>query len=168
MIKKLFIILILNFIYSSFAFSENKIAFVDLDIVIKKSDPGKIILKNLNDISEKNIKQLKSMQNELQSEEKKIQSKKNILSNEDFNKEVSSLKNKISEYRKIKDNKSNEFNKLKNEEVSSFFNKVNPIIQNYMDDNSIELLLDRKNVFIGKVTSDITNDIIELINRNYK
>ena len=37
-----------------------------------------------------------------------------------------------------------------------------------MDDNAIELLLDRKNVFIGKVTSDITNDIILLINNNYK
>ena len=35
-----------------------------------------------------------------------------------------------------------------------------------MDSNSIDLLLDRKNVFIGKINSDITKDIIELINKN--
>ena len=72
------------------------------------------------------------MQSELQSEEKNIQVKKNILSNEDYNKEINSLKKKISEYRKIKDSKSSKFNELKNEQITSFFNKINPIIQNYM------------------------------------
>ena len=37
-----------------------------------------------------------------------------------------------------------------------------------MKDNSISLLLDRKNVFIGNVDSDITNDIINLINEEFK
>ena len=168
MIKKVFIILIFSFIHSNISFSENKIAFVDLDLVIQKSEPGKLILKDLNNVSEKNIKELQIMQTKLQSEEKNIQTKKNILSNDDYNKEINSLKKKISEYRKIKDSKSSKFNDFKNEQITSFFNKINPIIQNYMDDNGIELLLDRKNVFIGKVTSDITNDIILLINNNYK
>ena len=94
MIKKVFIILIFSFIHSNIAFSENKIAFVDLDLVIQKSEPGKLILKDLNNISEKNIKELQIMQSELQSEEKNIQVKKNILSNEDYNKEINSLKKK--------------------------------------------------------------------------
>ena len=34
-----------------------------------------------------------------------------------------------------------------------------------MDKNSIDILLERKNVFIGKTNSDITNSIIEEINK---
>ena len=94
--------------------------------------------------------------------------KKNIISEEDHKKELSILRNKISEYRNIKNKKSDEFNKIRNEKITAFFNKANPIIQKYMDDNSLDILLDRKNVFIGKVNSDITNDIISLIDKNYK
>ena len=36
-----------------------------------------------------------------------------------------------------------------------------------MDKNSINILLDRKNVFIGKNNSDITNVIINEINKKY-
>ena len=49
-----------------------------------------------------------------------------------------------------------------------FFDQITPIIQNYMDENSINILLDRKNVFIGKTDSDITNSIIEKINIELK
>ena len=37
-----------------------------------------------------------------------------------------------------------------------------------MDTNSIDILLDRKNVFIGKNKSDITDKIINEINNKFK
>ena len=137
-----------------------------MDAVIQNSIPGKKILNELNSISKKNVDEIKKLQDELENKEKSILGKKNVISENEYNKEISSLKNKIAEYRSIKDKKTNEFNKIKNEKISSFFNKINPIIQKYMDSNSIDLLLDRKNVFIGKINSDITKDIIELINKN--
>ena len=60
----------------------------------------------------------------------------------------------------------NDFEKIKNEKISLFFKEVNPIIQKFMDKNSIDILLDRKNVFIGKKNSDITNQIIQELNKN--
>ena len=55
--------------------------------------------------------------------------------------------------------------KKKTEDLNDFFSKISPIIQNYMDQNSIDILLERKNVFIGKNNSDITNIIISEINK---
>ena len=52
--------------------------------------------------------------------------------------------------------------------INDFFSKISPIIQNYMDQNSIDILLDRKNVYIGNVGSDITKNIIDEINKNIK
>ena len=46
--------------------------------------------------------------------------------------------------------------------------KINSIIQNHMNENSIDILLERKNVFIGKNDSDITSTIINKINDNLK
>ena len=43
--------------------------------------------------------------------------------------------------------------------------KINPIIQNHMKQNSIEILLDSKNIFIGDVKSDLTKIIINEINK---
>ena len=62
----------------------------------------------------------------------------------------------------------NNLNKLKNDELNILFQKINPIIQEYMDKKSIEILLDRKSVFIGKVTSDITSEIIEQLNKKFE
>ena len=60
----------------------------------------------------------------------------------------------------------NDFSKIKNDEVNNFFKRINPIIQDYMNKKSINILLERKNVFMGKMTSEITNDIILLVNEN--
>ena len=122
----------------------------------------------MNLLSKKNLDEIQKLQDELEKQEQSIQTKKNIISEEDYNKQLSSLRKKIAEYRKMKDIKSNDFNKIKNQKITNFFNNVNPIIQKYMDDNSLDLLFDRKNVFIGKVNSDITEDIISLIDKNYK
>ena len=122
----------------------------------------------MNTISKNNIDEIQKLQKDLENQEKSIQNKKNIISEEDHKKELSILRNKISEYRNIKNKKSDEFNKIRNEKITAFFNKANPIIQKYMDENSLDILLDRKNVFIGKVNSDITNEIISLIDKNYK
>ena len=168
MLKKIYIIIFFNFFFLNPSFSANKIAFIDLDLVIQKSKPGIKILNELNTISKNNIDEIQKLQKDLENQEQSLQKKKNIISEEDHKKELSILRNKISEYRNIKNKKSDEFNKIRNEKITAFFNKANPIIQKYMDDNSLDILLDRKNVFIGKVNSDITNDIISLIDKNYK
>ena len=49
-----------------------------------------------------------------------------------------------------------------------FFNKVDPIIQNYLNDNSIDILFNNKNIVIGKDNLDITDKIIKLVNDKLK
>ncbi len=168
MLKKILVIILFNFFFLNPSFGQNKIAFIDLDSVIQNSKPGNKILKELNLLSKNNIDEIQKFQDELEKQEKSIQTKKNIISEDDYNKQLSSLRKKIAEYRNMKDIKSKEFNKIKNQKITDFFNNINPIIKKYMDDNSLDLLFDRKNVFIGKVNSDITKDIISLIDKNYK
>ena len=149
------------------AFSENNIALIDLDKILKNSNIGKTILKEIDELNSKNIKELKIKENELKKLEDELKKKQNIISKDEFQKEVKTLKDKLSQFRELKDDMVKNFENKKNANLNSFFKNINPIIQNYMDKNSIDILLERKNVFIGKTDSDITDIIIKEINKQF-
>ena len=54
--------------------------------------------------------------------------------------------------------------KQKKKELQVFFEKINPIVQNYMNINSIEMLFNSKNIFMGNKNSDLTKQLIDEIN----
>ena len=74
------------------------------------------------------------------------------------------MKDKIKLFNSEKDKIVNDFNKIKVEEINNVMIKFNSVIQVYMDQNSIDVVLDKKNIFIGKVSSDITKIILDEIN----
>jgi len=162
--KQSFLIVIFFFISTNIVYSNDKVFFIDLDLIIKNTNYGKKILDNINNINKENINKLKSKENEIRTVEEEIKKKQNIISKDELNKEISALKNKIKIFNSDKDNMVKELKKTKQESINNFFKKVSPIIQSYMDENSISILLDRKNVFIGRVNSDITDEIINRIN----
>ena len=94
--------------------------------------------------------------------------KQNVISQEQLDLEVKNLQDKVSKYRVLKNEMVKSLDEIKKEKLSDLFKKINPIIQNYMDANSIDILLERKNVFIGKNKSDITDIIINEIDNKFK
>ena len=166
-LKSLLIIFIF-FLNFTVAYSKDNIAFIDLDLILKNSNFGKLLLNQFDSDNLKNIEKLKIKEKELKKIEDEIKKKKNIISKEELEKELLILKDKITEFNKIKGQLVLEFENKRNKEINEFFLKINPIIQNYMNENSIDILLERKNVFIGKNDSDITNIIIKQINNTLK
>ena len=53
----------------------------------------------------------------------------------------------------------------KKKELDIFFKNLNKIMNVYMKENSINIILDKKNVVMASVKNDISNEIIELINK---
>ena len=166
--KKLFFVFFFIFFGISNSFSDQKIAFIDLDFVVENTNVGKGILKELNDLNSQNIKKLKLREEELKLNEEKIKKKQNIISENEYKKEINLLRDKIKTFRNEKNMILSNFNKNKNQKIKNLFDQMNPIIQNYMNQNSIDILLDRKNVYIGNIGSDITKSVIDEINKNIK
>ena len=125
-------------------------------------------MKDIEKLNQDNISKLTSIENELKKSEENIKNKKNVISQTEFDKELASLKNKINDYRKLKKEMVDKIEQEKKIILKKFFKEINPIIQNYMEKNSINILLERKNVFIGKNNSDITITIINEINNKIK
>jgi len=161
-----FLIFIIYYSSLSVAQSKDKLAYINLDNVIENSIYGKKVLSEIKLLNDENIKKLKNMENEVKSDENELNKKKNILSEKEFNNEFEKFKEKLSEYRKIKNEITKDFKSQKNEKLNNFFLKINPIIQEYMDEKSIDILFRQENIFIGKTSADITSIIIEKINNS--
>ena len=62
----------------------------------------------------------------------------------------------------------NEFNQKKKIEFDLFFKKITPIIESYVKEKNIDIVLDRKNIFIASKKKNITQDIIKIIDSKIK
>ncbi len=162
--SKTILLIIIFFFKFNLVNSSEKIAFINLDNVLNNSSYGKLLLNDIKKLNDKNIEKLKKNETILKKKEDDLNKKKNIISEEDFNKELNALKEKIKLYKKEKDKMVSEIDTKRINNLNNFFSKINPIIQEYMDNNSINLLFEQKNVFIGKNSFDITEDIIKEIN----
>lgn len=165
--KKFLYFFLFVFFFNSISSLGNTV-FIDIDFIIKNSNIGKITLKKLENLNNKNIKKLKNKQSELKKLESELNNKKNIISSNEFNKELTLLKDKFKNFNSEKQKMANNFKLEQNNEINSILKKINSVIQDYMNNNSIELVLDKKNIFVGKVSSDITEKILTEVNSKFK
>ena len=59
-------------------------------------------------------------------------------------------------------------NPTKQVEFGEFFKKITPIIEQYVSEKKIDIVLDRKNVFVASKKKDITQEIINIIDSKIK
>tara|TARA_A100001037_G_C14824223_1_gene489092 strand:+ start:132 stop:644 length:513 start_codon:yes stop_codon:yes gene_type:complete len=146
----------------------NKIAYIDLDVVLKNSNLGKKIQTQLDSKKSEQLNKIKSEEIEIKQLEDEIRNKQNIISQEELKIEVAELKKRVKDFNSYKNQIKNEFNKNKNEQIMNFFNKIDPLLRAYMKENSIDILLNNKNIIIGKDSLDITEKMINIINNSLK
>ena len=166
--KSLILTIAIFFTFINVSISKENIAFVNVDYLIKNSNIGKKLLANINDKDKKNLDNLKKKNKILQDLESSIKKKKNVISDEAYNKEVIDFKKKFQEFSKEKNKIVQEFNIFKKKEIKNIFKKINPIINDYMEENSVNLLFDSKNIFMGAKKLNLTEDILKKINNELK
>jgi len=102
--KKFFLINILVLTLTNIGFAENKLVYLDLDSVFLKSNSGKFILKQLNELEKITITNLKEIEKKLKFEENQILSSKNLITQEELKKKIKLFKKKIKKNNKLKIN----------------------------------------------------------------
>ena len=157
-----------SFIICSPAMADQKIVFVDMDRLVSVSKPGSSIFKQLKDINNKNLNFLKNEEKKFKEQEKKLIAQKNIITEDDFTNKVEKLKSEINDYNLDRKKMIEEFNKLKFENTNNILKQINPILTKYSKENEISIILQKKDLIIGKTELDITDEIIKIINVEIK
>ena len=161
-------IIILNILNVEILHANNEITYLDLDKVLSESLAGKSINKQITTIQKNNNKNLKDKEKKLFEKEKSIISKKNILQEKDFNEKVKAFKKEVSEYQKNRSVLIKEINQKKLNAISQLLDKLNPILAKYSNEKSILLIVQKKNIIIGKSELDITADIMKILDTEIK
>ena len=141
----------------------SEISIVDITYLLQNSNKGKSIQKELDNLNSKNFKKFKEKKKLLEIEEKKVASKKNILSKEDFNNEVLKFKKKVQNYEKDRRKSAQEINNIKLKKIAKLLDEINKILVEYSSKNSISTIVDKKNVIITKEENDITKKILTIL-----
>ena len=148
--------------------AEQKIAFLNMDQIISKSNAGLSILKQLNKLNDKNLSSLNKIEKNIKEKETKLISQKNIISESEFINKVELLKKEINEHNQKRKKLMTNFKDLKIENTNKLLKLINPILVKYSNDNEISYILQKKNLVIGKTDLDITDEVLKIINNEVK
>ena len=166
--KKIFLIVIFFLLSFTKVWSNENIAFLDVELIINKSEPALKIIKKIEKLRDKESKKLKEIENELNKKNEEILKTKNLISEEELKNKISVLRKEANSFEKLRKKTIKDLNIKKNNELSEFLKLIDPLVRKYMRENSIDIIIDKKNIFMAKAENDITNDILQIINTEIK
>ena len=164
-IKALLLIIFFIFFSKVSISQENKTVYLDLNMIMENSNAGKSINSQLETNHKKNIANFQKLEEELKNEEVKIISQKTVISKEDFENKIMNLRDKANKYRKERNDSINNLNNQRLNATQKMITLIRPILSEYSDNNSISLIIQKRNIIIGKTSLDITDDILKIIDK---
>ena len=161
---KIFVVTLILVISTS-AFAEQKIVVMDMTYVLNNSKAGKeaqdFLKKKFND----NAKKLADIEKKLREDENDLLAKKTILSKEEYTSKSNDLRKQVIDYQSKRRSSIDKLTKQRAEARETLVKKVEPLVDNYIKENQISLVIDKKYMIGGLTEFDITNVIVEKLNK---
>ena len=145
--------------------AEQKVAYLDMKFVLNNSKAGKGAQDFLQKSFKENQKKFIDQENALKKQENDLLKKKVILSKNEYQGKTDELRKKVIDYQS---QRRAALDKITNQRAvarQDLLKKLDPIIISYIEENGISLVIDKKNIIMGNTDLDITNIIIEKLNK---
>ena len=165
--KNFLIVFFVLFFSPKSLYAEN-LHFIDFKYILNESNAGKKAQNFLKSKLENGIKNLKDKELKIQEEEKKVIQQKKIISAEEYKKKVTDLRSKVSSLQKERNNLLNEVSKQRSKAKNELLRNLNPILETYMKEKRIRIVLDKKSILLADENLNITNDIMKILNEKLK
>ncbi|MDA9084726.1 OmpH family outer membrane protein [Candidatus Pelagibacter sp.] len=159
----IFFFLLINNLYA-----EKNIVYIDLELIMNKSTAGKSIIAQINKKQNILTKNFIKKEKILKEEEVKLISQKNVLIKEEFSKKIEELKKKIIQFNSDNVKSNNELNRIKTKARAILLSELSKIVSDYAQENSIDIVLPKKNIFLGKVELDVSNIVLNILDKKLK
>ena len=147
-------------------FAEQKIVVLDLTYVLNESKAGKGAQEFLKKTFNDNIKKASEMEKSLKKEETDLLAKKNILSKEEYGKKMNTLRKKNMDYQTQRRAAIDKITTQRAGAREVLINKLEPILEDYVKENNISLVVDKKYILGGGPGFDITKVVVEKLNKD--
>ena len=161
---KFFVVTFLLLI-STYSFAEQKIVVLDMKFVLNNSKAGKGAQDFLKKSYTDNQKKYNDIEKKLKKEENDLLKKKTVLSKEEYIKKTDALRKKVIEFQTQRRAAIDKMTTQRAEAREKLMKKLEPIIDTYIRENNISLVLDKKDMIGGMNEIDITSTIIEKLDK---
>jgi len=160
-----FIVVTFFLLVSTSAFAEQKIVVLDLKYVLNNSKAGKGAQDFLKKTFENNAKKFADMEKKLKKEESDLLSKKTVLSKEEYTKKGDALRKQVIDYQSQRRASLDKIATQRAKSREKLIEAIDPILNAYIKENNIYLVMDKKDFLGGTPESDITEIIIKKLNK---
>ena len=160
-----FIVVTLLILNCTTAFAEEKIVILDLKYVLNQSKAGKGAQDYLKKSFENNGKKFAKIEQDLKKEETDLLSKKTVMSKDEYTKKTDSLRKKVIDYQSQKRAAFDLIATQRAKARENLLKKIDPILETYIKDNNISLIIDKNYTVGGSGNNDITKAITDLLNK---
>ena len=147
------------------SFAEQKIVVLDLKYVLNNSKAGKDAQDFLKKTYESNVKKFSNMEKKLKKEESDLLSKKTVLSKEEYAKKGNELRKKVIDYQAKRRSSLDKITTQRAEAREKLLDIIDPILNSYIKENNISLVMDKKDFLGGMPEFDITEIIVKKLNK---
>ena len=141
---------------------------VDFGKILNQSIAGKKAQKTLQQQVKSATSKFSKEQEDIKKAEIELISQKKMISNEEYQKKVKALRDKVFKSQKSREDSFKKIAEKRNKGKKELLEKLNPLLRKYMEEKKIRLVVDRKSVIAGDQKLDITGDILEILNRELK
>ena len=165
---KKIITFLLFFFYINPVLADKNIVYLDIQYIIDNSNLGKFYKTKIKIKQDNNNEILQSEQKKLKEKEQEINNQKNILKKEELNKQFVEFNNLVVKYKELRKELNNSIVKEKKNYSTEILRILNPLLTNYVENNNIHLVVDKKNILVGIKSLDITNILLDILNKETK
>ena len=146
-------------------FADEKIVILDLKYILNNSKAGNGAQDFLKKRFDDNVKKFANMEKELKKEEQDLLAKKTVLSKEEYAKTIDILRKKVIDYQSQRRAALDKITTQRSESREVLLKTIDPILETYIKKNNISLVVDKKYTLGGSPENDITEVIIEKLNK---
>ena len=165
-VQKIFILILITFY--NYNLNAEVPHFIDFKYVLNESNAGKKAQDELKKKLATGIKKIKGKEKTIQEEEKKIIQQKKIIKPEEYKNKVKELRTKVSNLQKERNKLLETVSKQRTSARNELLKNLNPIIEEYMKEKKIRMVIEKKSLLLADQNLDITKDIIERLNKKLK
>jgi len=142
--------------------------FIDMNKLLNQSKAG----KEAQDFLKKKIitadKKFKKEGELLKKEEIDLIAKKKTLSTDEYKKTLNQLREKNVKFQRKRVNFTKAITTQRAEARNKLLKALNPMLTNYMSENNIQIIIDKKYVVMANSKIDLTDKVLEILNKELK
>ena len=165
--KFLFKVISIFFLLFGLSSANESIRYLDVNYIVNNSTSGKKLNQIIENKNKKIISELDNLGKKLREKKNKIVNQKNILKKDELDKLVKDYEIEVKKFDEIRKKKRDNFNNFSINSKKKIIDLLNPLITNYLQKESIQILLQKDKIIFGDDKLDITKEILKIFNEKH-